>query len=160
MSPEDTFNAVLREHDRAMRRIAWVYAGEEGEEEDLYQEILAQVWRALPSFNGHSTNGTWLFRVALNTGLTWRRRSTRRAAGRARVVQARAPTRGSDARPQAAILSEFLATLSGPDHAVLLLHMEGLSYQGIADVTGLSTSAVGVRIHRIKRSFTERYLEE
>ena len=60
---------------------------------------------------------------------------------------------------QGAILADFLGTLSGSDHTVLLLYMEGLSHREIADVTGLGVSAVGVRVHRMKRSFTERYVE-
>ena len=49
--------------------------------------------------------------------------------------------------------------MEGPDRWVLLLYMEGLKYQAIAEVTGLSESAVGVRIHRMKKAFTDRYLE-
>ena len=54
---------------------------------------------------------------------------------------------------------DFLGTLGGPDYSILLLYMEGLSYEEIADVTGLTESAVGVRIHRMKKTFTERYIE-
>ena len=63
-------------------------------------------------------------------------------------------------RSEKAILQDFLGTLSGPDHTVILLYMEGLSYQEIAEVTGLSVSLVGVRLHRMKQAFTDRYVEQ
>ncbi len=62
-------------------------------------------------------------------------------------------------RSQAAILTDFLSTLRGPDRSVLLLYMEGLSYDDIADVTGLSVNAVGMRLHRMKQTFTECFVE-
>jgi len=145
-----------------MRRIAGVYAGDDGEEDDLYQEILVQVWRSLPTFRGNASAGTWLYRVALNTALTWRRKATKRFSWRTAggPLTDEVPATSQDSqRSQAAILADFLSTLGGPDRSVLLLYMEGLSYQEIADVTGLSVGAVGVRLHRMKQVFTERFVE-
>lgn len=162
MSQEDTLLALLRDHGDALLRIARLYGGPDGEEEDLYQEILTQAWRSLPAFRGSSAGGTWLYRVALNTALTWRRRTKRHTTGRVAFDPAGEgvqPVSQGSPRSQAAILSDFLGTLRGPNHSVLVLYMEGLSYREIADVTGLSVSAVGVRLHRMKQAFTERYLE-
>ena len=114
------------------------------------------------NFRGNSAAGTWLYRVALNTGLAWRRGATRHAPRRAPSgslgdhVQ---PATHESPRSQAAILTDFLNTLGGPDRSVLLLYMEGLSYDEIADVTGLSVNAVGMRLHRMRQTFTERYVE-
>jgi RNA polymerase sigma-70 factor (ECF subfamily) len=96
--------------------------------------------------------------VALNTALTWRRRADRDA--RADSASGRLPAETAGApRGEAAILEELLASLGPMDRSVLLLYLEGLSYQEIGEVTGLSASAVGVRLHRIKRSYEDRYLE-
>jgi len=162
VTQEEALLTLLQDHASAMRRIAGVYAGTDGEEDDLYQEILTQVWRSLPTFRGNSSAGTWLYRVALNTALTWRRKASKHAWWRAanEPLTDEVATASQDSqRSQAAILTDFLGTLGGPDRSVLLLYMEGLSYQEIADVTGLSVSAVGVRLHRIKQAFTERFVE-
>jgi RNA polymerase sigma-70 factor (ECF subfamily) len=158
MSREETLLALLTAYGGALRRIARTYAGARGEEEDLHQEILLQLWRGLASFRGDSAPGTWLYRVALNTALTWRRRAGRDA--RADSASGRPPgeTAGTP-RSEAAILEELLASLGPMDRSVLLLYLEGLSYQEIGDVTGLSASAVGVRVHRIKKSYEDRYLK-
>ncbi len=162
MTHEDTLLALLKEHDAALRGIAIAYAGADGEEEDLYQEVLVQVWRSLPTFRGNSAAGTWLYRVALNTALTWRRKATKRSSRRATSEPltdgARAASQDSQ-RSQAAILTDFLSTLGGPDRSVLILYMEGLSYDEIADVTGLSVNGVGMRLHRMKQTFTECFVE-
>jgi RNA polymerase sigma-70 factor (ECF subfamily) len=161
MTREETLLALLEEHARAMRRIAWAYAGAAGEEEDLFQEILAQAWRSLPTFRGDSGAGTWLYRVALNTALTWKRR-TKQRIGHVELDLSRngsEPRSLGSPRSEQAILMDFLGTLGGPDYSILLLYMEGLSYGEIADVTGLTESAVGVRIHRMRKTFTERYIE-
>ena len=149
---------MLTSHGAALRRIARVYAGVDGEEDDLHQEILLQLWRGLPSFRGDAAPGTWLYRVALNTALTWRRRATRRALDHSAQQDRPAASVGAHGS-EAAILKELLGALGAMDRSVLLLYMEGLSYQQIAEVTGLSAGAVGVRLHRMKQTFTQRYLE-
>jgi RNA polymerase sigma-70 factor (ECF subfamily) len=162
MSDEATLLGLLESHSDALHRIAWAYAGGDGEEEDLFQEILTQAWRSLPSFRGDAASGTWLYRVALNTALTWRRRAAKRSSG---AIPFQPSHNGSEPssvpspRSEAAILEDFIGTLGGPNRSVLILYMEGLSYQEIAAVTGLSESAVGVRIHRMKQAFTDRYVE-
>ena len=162
MTQEDALLTLLETHGDALWRIARAYAGSDGEEDDLHQEILTQAWRSLPSFRGNSAAGTWLYRVALNTSLTWQRRTRKHTNGRVPFDPVR---RGDESathespRSEAAILADFLGSLSGPDHSVIVLYMEGLSYQEIADVTGLSVSVVGVRLHRMKQAFTERYVE-
>lgn len=161
---EETLLAVLESHGGAIRRIARLYAGADGEEEDLYQEILMQAWKALPSFRGDSSAGTWLYRVGLNTALTWRRRRNRRndhrVAMAARAGAARAPSVAPGSQQsEREILRHFLDSLDGPSRTILVLYMEGLAHEEIADVTGLSPNAVGVRIHRMKKAFAERYVE-
>lgn len=150
---------LLATHGPALRRIAWAYGGATGEEEDLHQEILLQLWRGLPSFRGDAAPGTWLYRVALNTALTWRRR-TQREATRDDERHAPRPGAAGTAAAMRLLLEEFLASLGGVDRSVLLLYMEGLGYQEIAGVTGMSANAIGIRLHRIKQRFTREYLEE
>lgn len=162
MSHDDSLLELLERHGDALRRIAWAYAGGDGEEEDLFQEILAQAWSALPSFRGDAEAGTWLYRVALNTALTWRRGAKRRSAGRVAFdasKNGREPSSAGGPRSESAILEDFMGALGGADRSVLILYMEGLSYRDIAEVTGLGESAVGVRIHRMKQVFTDRYVE-
>ncbi|HSJ26483.1 MAG TPA: sigma-70 family RNA polymerase sigma factor [Longimicrobiales bacterium] len=158
---EHMLHEVLRTHGPALRRVARAYAGDDGEEEDLYQEILLQLWRALPSFRGDAAPGTWSYRVALNTALAWRR-SARRRTARSEQVRLDAVQAGSTppaTRTETAILREFMNALSDVDRTVLVLYMEGLDNDGIADVVGISTGAVAVRVHRMRKKFATTYVE-
>ena len=152
----DRFAALLDSHGAALRRVASVHAGRAGEEEDLYQEILLQLWRSLPSFKNDATLKTWVYRVALNTALTWRR-----SERRARVIATDTPPEyPAPAQIDSyALVSEFLATLGKVDRSILLLYMEGMSHAEIGDVVGLNVGAVAVRVFRLKQSFEDRYVE-
>ena len=148
----------LADANRArIARIARAYGGADWK--DLEQEILLQIWKGLDSFAGRSAVHTWLYRVALNTALTWRRSAARAPVT---VLQADAmpePAGTQQGRDPIAVLEEFMATLAPVDRAVLLLYLEDASYADIAEVTGLGESNVGVRLHRIKRAFKDRYIE-
>jgi RNA polymerase sigma-70 factor (ECF subfamily) len=155
------FRDVLGRYRGALLRIARSHARADGDHEDLYQEILCQLWRSLPSFRGDAAMSTWVYRVALNTALTHRRREAQRVrleTGAGAREAAPAVSNG-EPRQQAAILADFLASLGGVDRAVLILYMEGLSHRETADVTGQSAGAVAVRLHRLKAAFKRRYLE-
>jgi RNA polymerase sigma-70 factor, ECF subfamily len=155
------FAELLSRYGVSLRRIACSYAAASGEEEDLYQELLCQIWRGLPSFRGEAAAGTWLYRVALNTARTYRRQTKRRppAAPSDGIAEERHAASVGDPTDEAAILQDFLASLGAVDRSVMVLYMEGLAHQEIGEVVGQSAGGVGVRIHRLKALFKQRYVE-
>lgn len=153
------FTRLVRENRRRLAGIAGSYA--RGEEvEDLTQEILLQLWRSLDSFEGRSSEATWLYRVALNTALGWRRRHSRRDAVERPVdatdIAESVPAATAGGERELTILRRFLETLSPEDRALFLLYLDDVSYREMAEITGLSESHVGVKLHRMKKSFVER----
>jgi RNA polymerase sigma factor (sigma-70 family) len=126
---------------------------------DLCQDILLQIWRNLGSFEGRAAASTWVYRVALNTALSYKRKNGRRVEARARPLEERAsePAIPAGSGNEVLILEEFLRSLGEIDRAVFLLYLEDLSYRQISDVTGLSENHVGVRISRLKKAFVERF---
>lgn len=154
---EQRFLALVNANRGRLVRIARAYAGTEWN--DLHQEILLQIWRGLDSFAQRSSASTWLYRVALNTALTWRRK----AAPAERTVVAgsdfsRDPVGATGPQDPMLVLDEFLASLNTADRAILLLYLEDVTYADIAEVTGLSENNVGVRLSRLKRAFMGRYI--
>lgn len=159
MATSEAFSRLIGDHGGRLRRIARVYAGRDDEDQDLYQEMLFQLWRGLPTFRGDSALGTWVYRVALNTALTWRRKASRRHQVEMPSLEEELHPRTSGAPgSEEAILDEFLASLNPVDRSVLILYMEGLTNPQIAEITGTSTGAIAVRIHRIKQAFKDRYV--
>lgn len=157
---ESRFLELVAAYGPRLRRIAGSYA-RGCDREDLHQEILCQIWRSLPTFRGDAALGTWVYRVALNTALTFARVRKRRpvevphADGEPDLglTTAAAPGR------EEAILEEFLASLDDLDRSLLILYLDGLSHEEAAQVTGLRAGTVGVRLHRIKERYSKRYLE-
>ncbi len=159
---EQDFRELLRENHGRLVHIARSYA-HTGEHEDLLQDILLQLWRALPDFNGRSSRATWVYRVALNTALGQLRKRYARPVTQAmpnEYLMPLTPSSTGDPLDTDDLLQDFLATLPPLDRAVLILSLDDLSYTQIAEVTGLNENAVGLRLHRIKQRFNKIYLED
>ncbi len=155
---EQLFSEVVAANQRRILAIARSFA--HGDEcQDLYQEILLQMWRGLGHFGWRSAPSTWVYRVALNTAITFRRKNGRRVEPSGKPLSDAVPEPVAPPSPgnEILILEEFLRSLGEIDRAVFLLYLEDLSYREISEVTGLTENHVGVRINRLKKTFTERY---
>ena len=149
------FLDLVEAHQGIVLKISTLDAADEHERQDLQQEILMQLWRSFPSFHGDSRDSTWMYRVALNTVLLARRKQRSR------------PRCGPLPEPQSAAseapgdeldleqLYQCIRQLPELDRAVILLYLEQHKHEEIAELTGLSRPAVGVRIVRIKKRLRE-----
>lgn len=156
MSADAHFRQLLDAHGSALWRIAGAYARTRADREDLYQEILLQVWRALPSFRGDAAPRTWMTRIAFNVALgAVRSRDVRATTDAPAAVDALA---ASDPDPLgAAVRADALDRLYAAvrqlpevDRALVVLALDERPHAEIGDVLGLSVSNVAVRLHRAK----------
>ena len=162
--PQDVrqrFEQILEHNRRRMAAIARSYAAPE-DQEDLFQEMLLQIWKSLGSFEGRAALDTWIYRVALNTAITYRRKTLERrqhVEHPGELPEPKAHLSQNQAAPgrELRILEEFIRTLNKIDRAVFLLYLEDLSYRQISEITGLTENHVGVRLSRIKRSYMETH---
>lgn len=147
------FVARVYEAQGILHRICAVYTQDEDSFKDLRQEMLLQLWRSYPSFRNASLFSTWMYRVALNTALMYRRRQKHRwltvSIDDVAPLHAEDGSAADDEGVQ--LLYRCIQKLPRLDRAVILLQLEQKSYQEIADVTGLSEGNVSVRIVRIKQ---------
>ena len=155
---ERLFHDIVAANQRRILAIARSYAPAD-ECQDLCQEILLQMWRGLDGFEGRSAPSTWVYRVALNTAITYRRKTGRRVRPAARSLSEMHPDPAAPPNPgdEILILEEFLSSLGKVDRAIFLLYLEDLSYREISEVVGMTDGNVGVRINRLKRTFTQCY---
>ena len=135
--------------------------------QDLAQEILLQVWKSLPQFQGRASASTWFYRVALNTALGWQRKEHRRRAvdnRRSRLKNCRSPgwtaPRKLSQREAVERLYAAIRQLPKADAALVLLYLDDLSYRQMAEVLGISESNVGVKLNRAKKALGELMKEE
>ena len=155
------FLELLHENRPKILKICRVYAWDSTDQDDLYQEILFQIWRALPSLrDGHFAN-TWLYRIALNTALSFVRKDKSRRArftvgdgNQLHEVPENLPSHDPHKNEQLAQMFKAISQLDGLEKAAITLFLEDLSYEQIAGVMGITESNVGVMLHRAKKKLS------
>lgn len=149
------FVQLLEEHRRIVYKVASLYGHTPDDRADIEQEIVVQLWRAFPRYDARFRYSTWMYRIALNVAISYRRGQHRRE--RLSVPTGPAILEVADERepvetdPRLAELHAFIAALGELDRALMLLHLEGHRHDEIAEVLGISTSNVGTRFSRIKQ---------
>ena len=156
------FNEWLAGHKGILFKVVHAYAFEHADRQDLFQEIVIQVWRSVDAFRGESSVPTWMYRVALNTAIAWTRKENRHQRGKEPLALVEGQlTTSSDARdPRVEWLYRQIAQLKDIDRSVALLLLDGFSYKEIAAIVGITESNVGVKINRIKSALAGKRAEE
>ena len=159
---ERIFGDWLADHTGILFKVVHAYAFEHADRQDLFQEIVIQVWRSVDAFRGESSVSTWVYRVALNTAIAWTRKEGRHQRRKQlEVVEGLLTTASSDGLdPRVEWLYRQIAQLKDVDRSVALLLLDGFSYKEIAAIVGLTESNVGVKINRIKSALAEKSMEE
>jgi RNA polymerase sigma factor (sigma-70 family) len=160
---ETSFLANLNQNIGIVHQVCHTYFRRDAmEREDVFQDIMYQLWKSYPQFKGESKFSTWMYKVALNTAITHVRRKTR-APQNTELTEsiARGPHMSEDVSrvEEARLLHEAIAALTDIDKAIILLHLEDQSYDEIASITGLTKTNVSVRLVRIKRALKD-YLQK
>ena len=166
---EQRFLKLVRENDGRLRHICRVYARDVEARKDLYQDIMFQLWRSLPSFAGTSSIDTWVYRVALNTALTHARRRSAHtetsleddhveAAGLATSLDAADDT--LDLSERSDRLYGAIDRLGDVDRMLVAMYLDDRSYREMAEVIGICESHVGVKLHRIRKALARSPAEE
>lgn len=157
MKDEEEFIAMVRANERVIYKVCSFYVSPKTPKEDLYQEVVANLWRGYSGFRGESRPSTWIYRIALNTCVSYIRRERN-------FLRQPPPPGPPDAEPEPdgedriALLYRLIATLNAIDKAVILLWLEDKSYAEIAEITGLTTTNIGVKLNRIKNSLKSNEL--
>ena len=157
------FDSWLSTYKGVLFKVVRAYAFTRHDQEDLFQEIATQVWISVPGFEGNSAPSTWIYRVALNTAISWSRKELRH---RDKVKEAldgdEAALRPNDSEidPRLAWVYEQITQLNELDRSLTLLLLDGFSYKEIAGIVGITESNVGVKINRIKAALAGRRMEE
>ncbi len=147
---ERLFADTVQTHDAMLRRICLGYAANPQDLEDLYQDVLVNIWRGLPSFRSESSIRTWLYRIALNTCVSTLRTRTSRPPQSSLEDVILIPDDSQEKREAVKDLYECIATLNPIDKAIMMMWLDEYSYDEIADTVGLKRNNVAIRLHRAK----------
>lgn len=152
---EEIYHDWILEFKPLIFKILRAYTDNRPDENDLFQEIVIQLWKSIRNFKKKSSVHTWIYRVALNTAIKWSGRH--RSKAHLVVDDSTAiitPQESEDERLD--WLYSEIHQLNSVDRSLTLLLLDGFSYQETSEILGISMSNVGVKINRIKKHLKER----
>jgi RNA polymerase sigma factor (sigma-70 family) len=147
---EKEFLSVIQANQGIIHKICRLYRDSPEDREDLFQEVIFQLWRSYPSFSGGSKISTWLYRIALNTAMASFRKNKPNITLTEYLPDVQFDNINNEENERQEKLLNSITQLSEPDRALIALYLDELSYQQIAGILGISESNVGVKLTRIK----------
>jgi len=155
---EQQFLELIKGNRPRILKVCRVYAWNIADQDDLYQEILFQIWRALPGLKESTYANTWLYRIAINTSISFVRKRAARGGPAVPLdheqlthhIESR-QSHDDGAGEQLARLYDAIGQLNEVEKALVTLFLEDCSYEEMAEVLGLGASNVGVMLHRARK---------
>ena len=144
------FTKMVREYRSTIYSVCYIFSDNPTEVEDLFQEVLVNLWKGFPEFRNESSIKTWLWRVSLNTCCSIQKRERRNVPTVPLLIDKDLFSESEQAGRQVKMLYDRINKLEVFDRAIILLWLESMSYDEIGAIVGLSTSAVTSRLFRIK----------
>lgn len=150
---EHVFVEMINRHRGIIYKVCNLYGLDQEDKNDLFQEVVLQLWKAFPAFRQASKQSTWMYRIALNTAITNFRKASKRPERRGiSAEEFQIPDLGAypEEDEQMTLLKRAINCLTEIEKAVILLYLEEKSYEEISEIIGISKNNAGVRIARIK----------
>ncbi|HEV2455300.1 MAG TPA: RNA polymerase sigma factor [Verrucomicrobiae bacterium] len=160
---EAIFRQWLACHPGLILKIVRGYAVTPEDQDDLFQDILLQLWSSIPSFRGESKETTWIYRVAFNTALAWQRGERRRRQKHDTFMKFDTSSREQASHVNSILEREIVEQIYSAvrklprlDASLALMHLDGVSYQEMAEVLGISENYIGVKLNRIRKQLADQ----
>ncbi|QLG46917.1 RNA polymerase sigma factor [Costertonia aggregata] len=155
---ENEFTQTIKQHQGIIFKITTVYTTNRHDQQDLYQDIVYNLWKSFDSFRNESKISTWMYRVAMNTALTQvnKRKRTGYAVSIEKVVVQATENFDFEFEERLKLMYAQIHELNILEKGIMLLLLEGKKYEEIAEITGLSPSNVGTKISRIKQKLKQK----
>lgn len=152
---ENRFHALINRFDNLISKICFSYAISMEEMEDMRQDVLINLWQGLPGFRGDSLEKTWVYRVALNTCVSTFRKQSQKRSEPWKDNLMEVIDDSYEAREAAADLRQNIELLGAKDKAIILMWLEDMSYEDIAEVMGMPRNTIATRLRRAKEKIGE-----
>ena len=154
---EKQFESLIRDNELLIYKVCRIYAYTEADRQDLFQEMVIQLWKAFPKFEGKSKFSTWLYRVAINTAITGLRKKKDFIVfyEPAQLPVEVAYETASLEEEQWQQLSYAIEQLSPVEKSIVLLYLEDKPYEEMEDILGISQGTLRVKMTRIKEKLRQ-----
>ena len=147
---EFEFTKMIKEHRKTIYTVCYFFSKDSDEVNDLFQEILINLWKGFPKFRGESSYSTWIWRVSLNTCNNQERRKKRSVETVPLSIDIDLYNDDDEKSRQIQMLYDRISRLEPFDRAIILLWLENMTYEDIAGIMGISLANVTTRLFRIK----------
>lgn len=152
---EQAFIELVQQHSKLIYKVCYMYASDKDELNDLYQETVINLWRSHESFQGQSKYSTWLYRISLNTCVSFVRQKHRKPPTVPISVDLENIADDTSKAEQLKELYKLINQLTKVEKAIVLLYLEEKSYDEIAEIMGITRGNVAVKLNRIKTKLKE-----
>lgn len=161
-SGNEEFLEVLSKYQGILYKVSLIYFKNKSDREDNLQEIIYQLWKSFPSIKKQESIGSWIYAVSINTSIS-RVKKVSRIEYREAVPEI--PDRSDlfdniSMNESLQLLINAIHNLDEIDKSIMLLYLEEMSYDEIADIIGISKSNVGVRINRAKETLKQNFKKQ
>ncbi len=152
---EKAFIEQIQKHQGILHKICFVYSNSNEDKEDLYQEIVLQLWKSYPSFRKEAKFSTWMYRVALNTAITLNKKAAFFKNHKTPLSDEYAIAEVIDYSEDIKILYKAISKLSKIERAIIMLWLEEKAYSEISEIIGISEKNVSVKLVRSKKKLEQ-----
>ena len=156
---ESNFEQILGENKHKIYRICKIYSVTPIEPQDLFQEVVFQIWKSLENFKDKASIETWVYKIAINVCLRSKMKfeKSNNKTDRFESIYFTPVEKEIDASEQEKFqyLKECIATLNETDTSLIVLYLDDLSYKNISVITGLSENHIAVKMKRIRKKLFE-----
>jgi RNA polymerase sigma-70 factor, ECF subfamily len=157
---EKKFVNLINEHQGLIHKVCIMYENDLEVRNDLFQEIVLQLWRSFPSFRGEAKITTWMYRIALNTAISGFRKGTRKIKTEdLREAHFNISDYNGESEENLQKLQWAIRQLNEIDRAMIMMALEEVPYEEIADTIGISQNNVRVRMNRIREKLRKLMAE-
>ncbi|MGK6351964.1 RNA polymerase sigma factor [Parapedobacter sp. DT-150] len=152
------FQRLFEDNSKRVYHLCYGYTGDSDAANDLMQETFIKVWQNLGKFRNQSQFSTWIYRIAVNTCLSYLRTAKRRATDELNdnIIE-NYTEEPSEKQEQIALLYKSIAQLEENERIIITMVLDEIPYAEIAEIAGISEGNLRVKIHRIKHKLTEIY---
>ena len=156
---KEKFISVIKENQNLIYKICYSYCSDPENREDLQQEILLQLWDSFSKFDGRVKISTWMYRIALNTAISFYRSDSKHRIKSVDASIITLSTFESDSvlNENIELLYQFIGRMNEMDKALMLLYLDENKYKDIADILGITETNVATKISRIKKQLKEEF---
>jgi RNA polymerase sigma-70 factor (ECF subfamily) len=158
---KEKFISVIKDNQKLIFKICNSYCHNSENRKDLEQEILLQLWKSFEKFDGRVKISTWIYKIALNTAITYYRNNCKINYNKVTIDESIITHTNleydSEPNENIYVLYQLIEKLNEFDKALMLLYLDDINYKNIASILGISETNVATKISRIKKILKEQF---